>query len=441
MRLRELASKVRETINSDNDMVWVILYKNGRRWEYLRIYDLRSVETYGVILRVLEIDPNAVIFHGYDFSINTSNLDNIVAWLKYVYTQSSFRLSNEREAIEKTERSEEEMQLTKIAKETRPYITQEGNENIVLYKYRNVWNYLVTEEDMVTAIKTDELIDVIKKDPNAVVVNVTDIHVNINNVVVLGNYYRDIYSMDDYRISKKRVASNYYYSIETVAERVIANLKEPDIDNTWFVLYALPDDDLDWGYMFTNVFGNWCESSCEFNPQNLKHRDILLQILSQDPKAMLVPLTEIFMDIVNKCLYERDEIKQQHIEQYLLYLYGNQFNRLSSYENDIRNAPYYNWNDLETTNHTKLRRYMLDFGDYVSVGFLDDCGKCFLIGANRLDNVTDTRDIEQLKHVDYSNLDGCITAEECCYSLGLDPQKDVFSTTDILSCCENMVRF
>jgi hypothetical protein len=248
--------------------------------------------------------------------------------------------------------------------------------------------------------------------------------------------------MDEYRISKKRVASSNY-SIESVAERVIANLKEPDIDNTWLVLYALPDDDLDWGYMFTNVFGNWCESSCEFNPQNLKHRDILLQILNQDPKAMLVPLTELFMDIVNKCLNERDEIKQQHIEQYLLYLYDNQFNRLSSYENDIRNAPYYNWNDLETTNHTKLRRYMLDFGDYVCVGFLDDCGKCFLIGDNRLelDNVTDTRDIEQLKHVDYSNLDGCITAEECCYSLGLDPQKDVFSTTDILSCCENMVRF
>ena len=62
-----------------------------------------------------------------------------------------------------------------------------------------------------------------------------------------------------------------------------------------------------------------------------------------------------------------------------------------------------------------MKRFFVETEDYNMVAFVDDEGKAFIIDETNFDEVL-TFDVA--KNSDYSNLDGCETAEECAYSIG-----------------------
>lgn len=62
-----------------------------------------------------------------------------------------------------------------------------------------------------------------------------------------------------------------------------------------------------------------------------------------------------------------------------------------------------------------MKRFFVETEDYTMVAFVDDEGKAFIIDETSFDEVL-TFDVA--KNSDYSNLDGCETAEECAQCIG-----------------------
>ncbi len=62
-----------------------------------------------------------------------------------------------------------------------------------------------------------------------------------------------------------------------------------------------------------------------------------------------------------------------------------------------------------------MKRYFCKTNGYNCVVFVDENGKGFMIYENLFD---EELTIDVAKNSDYSNLDGCETAEECAYSIG-----------------------
>lgn len=62
-----------------------------------------------------------------------------------------------------------------------------------------------------------------------------------------------------------------------------------------------------------------------------------------------------------------------------------------------------------------MKRYFCKTNAYNCVVFVDDEGKAFIIDETSFDEVL-TLDVA--KNSDYSNLDGCETAEECAQCIG-----------------------
>jgi hypothetical protein len=62
-----------------------------------------------------------------------------------------------------------------------------------------------------------------------------------------------------------------------------------------------------------------------------------------------------------------------------------------------------------------MKRFFCKTNAYNCVVFVDENGKGFMIYENLFD---EELTIDVAKNSDYSNLDGCKTAEECAYSIG-----------------------
>lgn len=64
-----------------------------------------------------------------------------------------------------------------------------------------------------------------------------------------------------------------------------------------------------------------------------------------------------------------------------------------------------------------MKRLFVKTNAYNAVLFVDENNKAFKIDDS---NENDLSTIERAKTADYSNLDGCETADECMYAVGVD---------------------
>ena len=62
-----------------------------------------------------------------------------------------------------------------------------------------------------------------------------------------------------------------------------------------------------------------------------------------------------------------------------------------------------------------MKRYFVETADYSFVAFVDSENRAYLIDETAFD---EKLTIEVAKVADYSNLDGCFTAEECANCIG-----------------------
>lgn len=70
-----------------------------------------------------------------------------------------------------------------------------------------------------------------------------------------------------------------------------------------------------------------------------------------------------------------------------------------------------------------MKRFFVEAEDYNMVVMVDENGKGFVIDEIMFD---EPLTLEVAKNADYSNLDGCNTAEECACSIGApDVEQDV----------------
>ena len=63
-----------------------------------------------------------------------------------------------------------------------------------------------------------------------------------------------------------------------------------------------------------------------------------------------------------------------------------------------------------------MKRYFVKTEDYSFVAFVDSESRAYVIDESAFD---ERLTIEVAKAADYSNLDGCETAEECAYCIGI----------------------
>lgn len=68
-----------------------------------------------------------------------------------------------------------------------------------------------------------------------------------------------------------------------------------------------------------------------------------------------------------------------------------------------------------------MKRYFMETNAYNMVAFVDDSGDCYIVHEESFD---EPLTLEVAKNADYSNLDGCETAEECEFCMGFVTDED-----------------
>ena len=63
-----------------------------------------------------------------------------------------------------------------------------------------------------------------------------------------------------------------------------------------------------------------------------------------------------------------------------------------------------------------MKRYFVETAGYNMVAFVDDNGECYILHEGSFD---EPLTLEVAKNADYSNLDGCETADECAECMGI----------------------
>lgn len=117
MKLRDIAKEVRELLQGNSG--WVVLYRDGRRWEYIvtncygnatnhYAWKFDNEEQRQQLLNILEVDPNAIILNGFAVGVAEGDeravmsIDTLTAELKSTYLfgfGDRLRLSDHKESI------------------------------------------------------------------------------------------------------------------------------------------------------------------------------------------------------------------------------------------------------------------------------------------------------------------------------------------------------
>lgn len=77
-----------------------------------------------------------------------------------------------------------------------------------------------------------------------------------------------------------------------------------------------------------------------------------------------------------------------------------------------------------------MKKYFVETNADNMVVFADNNGKCFAIPDKAFD---ERLTLDVAENADYSNFDGCDTAEQCAYAMGVDVDETVFETNDVLN--------
>lgn len=77
-----------------------------------------------------------------------------------------------------------------------------------------------------------------------------------------------------------------------------------------------------------------------------------------------------------------------------------------------------------------MKKYFVETNGYNMVIFADNNGKCFAVHEQAFD---ERLTLDVAKNADYSNFDGCDTAEQCAYAMGVGVGETVFDTKDALN--------
>lgn len=84
-----------------------------------------------------------------------------------------------------------------------------------------------------------------------------------------------------------------------------------------------------------------------------------------------------------------------------------------------------------------MKRLFIETNGYNMVAFVDDEEKAFVLHEQSFDKALT---LETAKNADYSNLDGCKTAEECVYAMGLDEDR-IIDFKELMSYAESYTEF
>lgn len=84
-----------------------------------------------------------------------------------------------------------------------------------------------------------------------------------------------------------------------------------------------------------------------------------------------------------------------------------------------------------------MKRFFIETNGYNMVAFVDDKNKAFILHEQSFDTELT---LETAKNADYSNLDGCKTAEDCAGAMGMGEDR-IFDFKELLSYAESYTEF